>query len=644
MGLPGTLQSGNHLHRRDVERIAGGFLGCYTMDVDVQGVHLKLMIDTGSSDTTVAVSGLNQYSGPTVPLERPAGAKSLSAKYSDKSGWTGFGTIAQIGLPGTNIYANNAPVVGMAKQTTNPPFSTGKDNNGLLGLSYSSRAIYISDPPSVMDAWLEAGVIEKNEILVHGCPYDLAHQSYIDIGNTSPSHSCGSSGTPLAWAKSPRLGEYTVDIKSVYVGSQEVSLPKNFQKGDDDWSYVDTCTPLLNVPKPVASALFEAIIQSGGLPAGLTTHEINEFTSGEKALPKAKRIDWSLLPSLTFEIAATGGRGKTFKIMLGPHQYIQPDLNGDNVMIVISSFSEYIVLGVAFHSSLDILHDRKNGKVGFSLGCGCESSPDGYPKIEDASFFHLFHVILYLFNKSHLAPLQTTINKGIRLFTGARLSTAIGPLLVETGIGLTSHSLIGITVGKIPALVLVSSDQTAIQEQILADTTSQTKDSQATTLVCIDGDSANMWETLHRSKTRKAIQIGILVDTHPFSVDRCILCDQQLLSTSIAHLVVECEQVTGHRIQSGLVPAIQKSRLRLLGRALDPGVENVYTWLRGGVLNGEADLDQRWLDGTVEHESMGTRHDNRALAARLADFLQVAYRQYQSTLWKYHRDRLVEVG
>ncbi|KAH6573474.1 hypothetical protein BASA60_006023 [Batrachochytrium salamandrivorans] len=74
------------------------------------------------------------------------------------------------------------------------------------------------------------------------------------------------------------------------------------------------------------------------------------------------------------------------------------------------------------------------------------------------------------------------------------------------------------------------------------------------------------------------------------------------------------------------------------------GVENVYTWLRGGVLNGEADLDQRWLDGTVEHESMGTRHDNRMLAARLADFLQVAYRQYQSTLWRYHRDRLVEVG
>ncbi|KAH6562127.1 hypothetical protein BASA62_009376 [Batrachochytrium salamandrivorans] len=157
----------------------------------------------------------------------------------------------------------------------------------------------------------------------------------------------------------------------------------------------------------------------------------------------------------------------------------------------------------------------------------------------------------------------------------------------------------------------------------------QTTNVQATTLGCSDGDSASLKKYVTRQSMATS---GFFKDP----IDHCILCDQQLLSTSIAHLVVECEQVTGHRIQSGLVPAIQKSRLRLLGRALDPGVENVYTWLRGGVLNGEADLDQRWLDGTVEHESMGTRHDNRALAARLADFLQVAYRQYQSTLWKYH--------
>ncbi|KAH6562998.1 hypothetical protein BASA60_010915 [Batrachochytrium salamandrivorans] len=80
-------------------------------------------------------------------------------------------------------------------------------------------------------------------------------------------------------------------------------------------------------------------------------------------------------------------------------------------------------------------------------------------------------------------------------------------------------------------------------------------------------------------------------------------------------------------------------------RALDPGCgECIYLAPRWSLKWAK----QIWISGgwtgTVEHESMGTRHDNRALAARLADFLQVAYRQYQSTLWKYHRDRLVEVG
>ncbi|KAH9246739.1 hypothetical protein BASA81_015703 [Batrachochytrium salamandrivorans] len=317
-------------------------------------------------------------------------------------------------------------------------------------------------------------------------------------------------------------------------------------------------------------------------------------------------------------------------------------------------------------------------------------------------------------NKSHLAPLQTTINKGIRLFTGARLSTAIGPLLVETGIGsLLTRSLVSrvrllerSVTKRTPINAICSGTDNDVftlnvqgqlvrsqrwfwsrrtkqlyrnrywlTPQVRPKTVKQRHSFALMETLRTCGDSASLQKYVTRQlldtsgffkdpsfdqsrahgtrylmlarmdalwTARKAIQIGILVDTHPFSVDRCILCDQQLLSTSIAHLVVECEQVTGHRIQSGLVPAIQKSRLRLLGRALDPGVENVYTWLRGGVLNGEADLDQRWLDGTVEHESMGTRHDNRALAARLADFLQVAYRQYQSTLWKYHRDRLVE--
>ncbi|KAH6573538.1 hypothetical protein BASA60_005966 [Batrachochytrium salamandrivorans] len=240
-------------------------------------------------------------------------------------------------------------------------------------------------------------------------------------------------------------------------------------------------------------------------------------------------------------------------------------------------------------------------------------------------------------NKSHLAPLQTTINKGIRLFTGARLSTAIGPLLVENWDWVTSHSLIGITSTLVGALVRsqrwfwsrrtkqLYRNRYWLTPQVRPKTVKQRHSFALMETLRTCGDSASLQKYVTRQlldtsgffkdpsfdqsrahgtrylmlarmdalwTARKAIQIGILVDTHPFSVDHCILCDQQLLSTSIAHLVVECEQVTGHRIQSGLVPAIQKSRLRLLGRALDPGVENVYTWLRGGVINGKADLNQ----------------------------------------------------
>ncbi|KAH9276414.1 hypothetical protein BASA83_001107 [Batrachochytrium salamandrivorans] len=61
-----------------------------------------------------------------------------------------------------------------------------------------------------------------------------------------------------------------------------------------------------------------------------------------------------------------------------------------------------------------------------------------------------------------------------------------------------------VAVGKIPALVLVSSDKTVIQEQILAETTSQTKDSQATALVALMetlqtcGDSASLQKYVTR--------------------------------------------------------------------------------------------------------------------------------------------------
>ncbi|KAH9253772.1 hypothetical protein BASA81_008205 [Batrachochytrium salamandrivorans] len=150
---------------------------------------------------------------------------------------------------------------------------------------------------------------------------------------------------------------------------------------------------------------------------------------------------------------------------------------------------------------------------------------------------------------------------------------------------------------------------------------------------------------LERSVTKKtpinAICSGTDNDVFTLNVQ-----GQLLLSTSIAHLVVECEQVTGHRIQSGLVPAIQKSRLRLLRSQHSIRVWRMYILGFAVESNGKAYLDQRWLDGIVEHESMGTRHDNQILGSNeLAGFLQVVYQEVSiHIVANTTRDRLVEVG
>ncbi|KAH6587935.1 hypothetical protein BASA50_011027 [Batrachochytrium salamandrivorans] len=148
-------------------------------------------------------------------------------------------------------------------------------------------------------------------------------------------------------------------------------------------------------------------------------------------------------------------------------------------------------------------------------------------------------------NKSHLAPLQTTINKDNDVFT-----LNVQGQLVRSQRWFWSRRT-----------KQLYRNRYWLTPQVRPKTVQQRH-------------SFALMETLRTCGDSASLQNNY--SAHPF-----------------AHLMVECEQVTGHRIQSGLVPAIQKSRLRLLGCALDPGVENVYTWLRGGVLNDEADLDQR---------------------------------------------------
>ncbi|KAH6576884.1 hypothetical protein BASA60_004331 [Batrachochytrium salamandrivorans] len=222
----------------------------------------------------------------------------------------------------------------------------------------------------------------------------------------------------------------------------------------------------------------------------------------------------------------------------------------------------------------------------------------------------------WLVATSHTCTTETTINKGIRLFTVPDSRLPLDPFWLKLGLG-PSHSLIGITEQLVRSQRWFWSRRTKqlyrnkywLTSQVRPKTVKQRHSFALMETLRTCGDSASLQKYVTRQlldtsgffkdpsfdqsrahgtrylmlarmdalwTARKAIQIGILVDTHPFSVDHCILCDQQLLSTSIAHLVVECEQVAGHRIQSGLVPAIQKSRLRLLGSRTRSQVWRMY--------------------------------------------------------------------
>ncbi|KAH9272885.1 hypothetical protein BASA83_004773 [Batrachochytrium salamandrivorans] len=181
----------------------------------------------------------------------------------------------------------------------------------------------------------------------------------------------------------------------------------------------------------------------------------------------------------------------------------------------------------------------------------------------------------------HHCKQQSTRVSG--LFTGARLSTAIGPLLVETGIGsLLTRSL----VSRVRLLERSVTKRTPINA-ICSGT-----DNDVFTLN-VQGQlvRSQRWFWSRRTKQLYRNRYWLTPQVRPKTVKQrhsfALIGD----SANMWRLCI-APKSPGHRIQSGLVPAIQKSRLRLLGRALDPGVENVYTWLRGGVLNGEADLDQ----------------------------------------------------
>ncbi|KAJ3326161.1 hypothetical protein HDV06_000037 [Boothiomyces sp. JEL0866] len=370
---------------KQISSISGGFKTCYLASLTAQGKTFNVQVDTGSSDTVLPASILNNYTGPSITYSSSMGTTALSDHYADTSYWSGYQTSLAIGIAGTSLTAT-ANIALMTQQSTDPIFADGTSSNGLVGLAFPVLAAIQSSPQTIMDAFYNAGQINKKQVAIHGCRYSEISHAYIDIGNTSPFSSCSNA---VATISMPYKSYYNLDIRAIYIGGVLTTLPSTFQSSSTNqyggryWSFMDSCNSDISLPPSVLSSLQTAIKNSGGLPSQLTSSGyLNQWLNGEIRMSvSSNSFNWSLLPSIAFNVS-TGGLNPTIvQFVIGPQQYIQADSTGYYGLIVSSSSNYFVVLGLPFFSAFHVVADLSSGQLTVSIGCACSYSTDGYPQI-----------------------------------------------------------------------------------------------------------------------------------------------------------------------------------------------------------------------------------------------------------------------
>lgn len=208
--------------------VYGGVNSCFYISISTDGSNFTVLLDTGSSDTVLPHAVLNNYEGLCYLNDSiPSGGSQLGQLYGDGSWWNGFLMTKTIKITGTNIIANNVPIIEMTLQSTDPAFLFGRAN-GLMGLAYGILSKATSSPKTAMEAFAASGKIMKNEIGIQGCQASLIENSWIDFGNTDGYNKCGFTG-PVAYTISPVQSYHTVNIVNIFISSVKVELPASFQ-------------------------------------------------------------------------------------------------------------------------------------------------------------------------------------------------------------------------------------------------------------------------------------------------------------------------------------------------------------------------------------------------------------------------------
>ncbi|XJO72730.1 hypothetical protein BDV3_003809 [Batrachochytrium dendrobatidis] len=303
---------------------------------------MKLMVDSGTTDTGVATTRLSHYDGPAIKLDHVFGLRLNWMSYVDRSYWFGYAFNGRISIPGTTIWASQAPITGITIQSTRPLFMS-PNINGILGISYPENARY--------------------------------HD-----------------GTPLIWIKSPSRKFITVTVLRITVDNQLVKLPKGFQRAKlftlNQWSLFDVCSTHTQVPDTVFEALKKAIKTSKAILSHISDLGWEGFFCGKLNMPNTIKFDWKKFPTISFTMESASSLDSATDtlpvvVTLSGMDYIQQNERGEYQFLIRGGYNRYVSFGISSFLRLKITIDRTNGNVGLGPGCNCEHSIDGYPALQD---------------------------------------------------------------------------------------------------------------------------------------------------------------------------------------------------------------------------------------------------------------------
>ncbi|KAL2919383.1 hypothetical protein HK105_201027 [Polyrhizophydium stewartii] len=199
--------------------------------------NINVLLDTSSADMEIP-DHLYSSSGDIV-LTRQSNQPEIYGTTYGTGNWTGFGTTVSIALSDSSLSADNAPVIVISSQTS-PAAVSSQLTRGRLGLAPAAAALYVTSPPTVLDALVASRAISTTNVGIRMCFWQNIDNSFFEIGTSGLSPECNAVNPRITWINSPVQSSFAFNVRTISVGGVPVHLSPSFQE-NGAWPKIETC-------------------------------------------------------------------------------------------------------------------------------------------------------------------------------------------------------------------------------------------------------------------------------------------------------------------------------------------------------------------------------------------------------------------